>query len=197
MRWCWIVFFSCIFFSRGEQREWRLDKWWGRFPNFAVEGEKKKRCDVVDGRVRLFRWRLCISWSAELLPGECWEVLPGLVSQRGCEDVHGEKGSTAAKSQQPRGKLPNGWCKKIAACLLPCETLWTHFFFLFKRTKVLPLVLDNNWLPYLRVIVAPPCSWTLTGIQDNESRNSWSCESTPLKTTIFCNNRWTTLWRSG
>lgn len=27
-----------------------------------------------------------------------------------------KKGSTAANSQQPRGKLPNGRCKKIAAC---------------------------------------------------------------------------------
>lgn len=106
------------FFSHGGAKGWRLDKWWDRFQSFTVESEKKAAWCCWRTRPSP-TWRLCICWSTEPLPGECWEVLPGLVTQGGCEDVHKKKGSTAAKSQQPRGKLPNGRCKKTWA-------LWTQ-----------------------------------------------------------------------
>lgn len=143
---------NCYFFFQME-RVWGggagggLDKWCDRFPNFTsrreinasrtVESEKKRQRDVVDGRGRF-------PYQGFVFPGpqNLCQVSAGkwFQAQWLREDVKmfrkkkKKKGDQYQQEQspgKPRGKLPTGRCKKIAACSPGREALWTLFLFPF------------------------------------------------------------------
>lgn len=135
---------NCYFFSHGGAKGWRPDKWWERLPNFTSTVEREKKAAWCCWRTRPSpTWRLCISWSTEPVPGARWEVLPGLVTQGGCEDVYKKR-----DQQQQSRSSHGGNYQMVDAKRLPhvCPDLkrFERDLFPFKPTNMSPF-LSLRW----------------------------------------------------